>query len=965
MPKLIVTSRYLKSGSSKNMSNYVKYIATRPGAVKNEIERKSLSVTDNQKHLIDSLLKDFPEGKDMYEYEDYIHSPNQATASKLIEELIERNSDRITNKENYVGYLGKRPGVVKLGEHGLFSQEDKPIDLKAVAKEIANHKGNVWTHVVSLRRDNAEQTGYTDLNSWRELIKRKIPVITEASKIDLNNLKWYAAFHDKETNPHVHIIVYSTDPREGFLTNKGIEKIRSAFANDIYHDELYNLYGRQTALRDDLKKESAELMHQLASKISKGDNSTEELKKSILTLSQQLQSCKGRKYYKFLPPETKKTVDDIFKQLCLNPSVQKMYKLWCEMEQQKHDVYSSAKVEFPPLVDNPAFYSVKNMIIKTVSEMDTIQNDPINFTPPEPSDDDSGDDFSSEIILEPAPIPDEFMDSGEVIETVNLHYFLKWSKEYKAAYEKIYDKNSRADDFINAERLLVSEAENGNVLALFDLGKLYATDKLGEKDDAKSNQYYAEALKGFMEIEPYSNCLYPFEPKHSWQRAKPKDMSAYVWYRIGKMHCYGLGTDNNEAEAFKWFEKAAAAGNKYAQFNLANMYYYGSGTQQSYDKAFSWYKASANQGQPYAQYSVAQMYANGESVAKDYAEAKNYYTQALAGFLKLEADGHADDNLFYKLGRMHMNGLGADKNTAKALDYFKRSAELNNKNALFEYGKALLLGENINQDIPQGFDMIKKAVALGNANAKRFLALDYILGDHMDQDIDRGIEMLTELADNGDILSAYKLGIIYLKGNLVFENLFLAEKYLREAADDNNEFAMYALAKLYLSDEKRDLSKAVVLLETVCDNEILKPFAAYTYAKLLLDDNEFHDTEKAVKLLEETADDNSWCSYLLGKLYLFGNDETERNKEEAIKWLTKSAEAGNEYAEALLQHSEDYENAMLTNSIFGLFVSLARMIENDYSRSQHKVHLKVDRKLRQTIQRKKQDLGQKDGFEIR
>ena len=234
----------------------------------------------------------------------------------------------------------------------------------------------------------------------------------------------------------------------------------------------------------------------------------------------------------------------------------------------------------------------------------------------------------------------------------------------------------------------------------------------------------------------------------------------------------------------------------------------------------------------------------------------------------------------------------------------------------------------------------------------------------MDQDIDRGIEMLTELADNGDILSAYKLGIIYLKGNLVFENLFLAEKYLREAADDNNEVAMYALAKLYLSDEKRDLSKAVILLETVCDNEILKPFAAYTYAKLLLDDNEFHDTEKAVKLLEETADDNSWCSYLLGKLYLFGNDETERNKEEAIKWLTKSAEAGNEYAEALLQHSEDYENAMLTNSIFGLFVNLARIIENDYSRSQNKVQLKTDRKLRQTIQRKKEELGQKDEIQM-
>ena len=174
-----------------------------------------------------------------------------------------------------------------------------------------------------------------------------------------------------------------------------------------------------------------------------------------------------------------------------------------------------------------------------------------------------------------------------------------------------------------------------------------------------------------------------------------------------------------------------------------------------------------------------------------------------------------------------------------------------------------------------------------------------------------------------------------------------------QASDDNNEFAMYSLAKFYLSDEKKDLSKAVALLEKVCNNEKLKPFAAYTYAKILLEDNEFHDTEKAVKLLKETAEDNNWCSFLLGKLYLFGNDDTERDKEKAIHWLTKSAEAGNEYAEALLQHSDDYEKAMLTNSIFGLFVSLSRMIEDDYSRAQHKMQSNVDRKLRHTIQRKK------------
>lgn len=369
MPKIIVTSRYLKSGSKTNLRNYVKYIATRPGTVMNGTDRGSLPVTDRQRQLINDMIKDYPEGKDMYEYLGYIRSPNQATASKLIEEISERNADLISGRENYTRYLGERPGVIKIGSHGLFSQEDKPIDLNAVAKEIANHKGNVWTHVVALRRDNAEQTGYTVLDSWRELVKRNIPIIAKSMKIDMKNLKWYAAFHDKETNPHVHIVVYSKNPKEGFLTNKGIEKIRSAFANDIYHDELYNLYGRQTALRNDLKKHSAELMHKLAADIHNSNNVTEQLKNLLLALSKQLKSYSGRKYYKYLPKEIKATVDIIFAQLAKNSSISKMYELWCEMEQQKHDVYSSAKVTFPPLVENKTFHSVKNMIIQAVTDM--------------------------------------------------------------------------------------------------------------------------------------------------------------------------------------------------------------------------------------------------------------------------------------------------------------------------------------------------------------------------------------------------------------------------------------------------------------------------------------------------------------------------------------------------------------------------------------------------------------------
>lgn len=928
MPKLIVTSRYLKAGSKKHIQNYVKYIAIREGSVPMSNGKAQAPATTNQQKLLKQLLADYPDSTEMFEYEDYKKGPTVHNASKLISEIIDRNMDRLTNRENYVSYLANRPGAVKYGAHGLFNGEDKPIDLDTVAREIANHSGNVWTHVVSLRRDNAQQMGYDNLTAWRELVKRQIPNIAKQSKIDMNNLRWYAAFHDKQSNPHVHIIVYSVDSRQGFLTKEGIEKIRSGFANDIYEDELHNLYSEQTDMRNLIKKESTELMHKLAQDILSNASANTELIKLAASLKTQLDDSKGKKVYGYLKPEVKKTVDDIFSQLAQNESIQKMYKLWCEMEQQKHDVYSSAKVTFQPLVDNKEFKSVKNMIIRTVLDMDTPVMAEGETPPPEPTESDIDDDTPPPYDYGDELSPDDFIfDPTDAIEvdvsefTPPSKYTLKWSDDYQTACAKIYDKHSTVDDYQEAESLLLSEAAKGNALAIHDLGKLYATKKLGAKDEGKSAKFYAEALAAFMNIEPNADFMFPYEPKYPGQQMKPKDMRSYVWYRIGKMHCFGLGTDQDYTNAFKWFEKSAIEGNKFAQFSLANLYYYGNGIEQSYEQAFNWYTKASEQGQPYAAYVIAQMYANSEFVSKNESKAQDYYKQALAGFLKLEVNEQADDNLFYKIGRMCKLGLGTETDMPKAIKYFKRASDL------------------------------------GNKNSKRTLALEYISGENVEQDIDKGIEMLTKLADGRDTMSAYKLGKIYLSGEVVYTDMDKAEKCLQQAADDDNEYAMYALAKIYLSEEKNDLAQAVKWLEKAYEYESIKPYAAYTYAKILLDDNEFHDTAKAIELLEETTDDNNWCSYFLGNLYLFGNDDIEKDKKKAIKWLTKSAEDGNEYAKALLRNNENYEQAMLTNTVMSLFANLSRMIEDDYMRSLRKLQSKVDRKLKQMIRRKKEELG--------
>ena len=948
LSQIIVTSRYLKSGTQKSKNkrrNYTKYIATRETVEvreQNTINRNN-NATKNQKQLLNDLLLDFPEAKRYLEYEDYTANPTVENASELISMIIERNADVIGNRQNFVGYMAMRPGVQKRGSHGLFNEKDKPIILDRAANEIANHKGNVWSHVVSLRREDAVRLGYDNSEVWRELVKRHISDIAKAQRIPLCNLKWYAAFHDTTHHPHIHLLVYSTNPKQGFLTTKGIDQIRSAFANDIFHDDLQSIYQEQTLNRDELKAVSKTEFESIVRKIQQGGFDNSQLENFIYKLHSQLQKVKGKNVYNYLPPEVKETVNNIFLKLAKDENIQQLYEKWCDLERLKCKTYTQKEKELPALTDNKVFQPVRNMIIKTVLDMNNSIVD-VLVEEPEPTeqfeDDDSGIDIppqfdeseqsendkmifsdNDDLTAEGFIWSDENSVTVDVDDTPKSKYYLKWSNSYKEACKLIYNKKSKLEDFQKAEQLLLSESQSGNVLAIHYLGKLYSTEKLGTKDEEKSFAYYKEALQGFMEIEPDSDYILPYEPKYEGQVMKPVDMRSYVRYRIGKMHCYGLGIEQDYEKAFEWFLKSAQEGNKFAQYSLANLYYYGNGVEKDLSQAFLWYQKSSSQGQPYASYAIAQMYIKGEYVCQSEETAQRYYKDALSGFLKLESKDQADDNLYYKLGSMFKKGLGTDIDMDRAIDYFKRSAEMNNKNGLYEYGKALLIGEHIPQNTDSAVKLLEKAVKLKNSNAKRFLALEYISGEHLEQDIEKGIALLTECADSGDAFACYKLGKIYFKDEIVLQDLDKAEKYLLLAED--NEFTQYALGKLYLQKEN-------------------------------------YDVQKAVDYFEKSADKNVWSSYQLGRLYLFGAEGLEKDKEKSVEWLTKSANDGNEYAQNMLDNMERFENAMLANTVFGLFANLSRCIEDDYTQKYKVVRRTVDSRLRRMIQKKRQGLGLKE-----
>ena len=807
LSQIIVTSRYLKSGTQKSKNkrrNYTKYIATRETVEvrdQNIMDRND-NATKNQEQLLNDLLSDFPEAKKYLEYEDYTVNPTVENASELISTIIERNADVIGNRQNFVGYMAMRPGVQKRGSHGLFNEKDEPIILDRVANEIANHKGNVWSHVISLRREDAIRLGYDNSEAWRQLVMRHISDIAKNQKISLCNLKWYAAFHDTTHHPHIHLLVYSENTKEGFLTNEGINKIRSAFANDIFKDDLQSIYQEQTLSRDELKAVSKTEFESVVRKIQQSDFENPQLENLIRKLYSQLQNVKGKKVYGYLPQEVKETVNSIFSELANDDNIRQLYEKWCSLESLKYKTYTQKEKELPPLVDNKVFQPVRNMIIRTVLDMNYPVID-VEIEEPEPTEQFANDDFYVDILLKfdeseqsendkvtfsdnEELTAEEFTCSNESAVTVDIDdepqskYYLKWSTAYKEACKIIYNKQSKLEDFQKAEQLLLNESRSGNVLAIQDLGKLYSTDKLGEKDEKKSFSFYEEAFQGFMEIEPDSDFMFPYEPKYKGQVMKPVDMRSYVWYRIGKMHCYGLGTEQDYEKAFEWFLKSAQEGNKFAQYSLANLYYYGNGVEKDLSQAFWWYRKSSEQGQPYASYAVAQMYSKGEYVAENKETAQRYYKAALSGFLELESKDQADDNLYYKLGAMYKNGLGTEIDIPKAIEYFEKSTE------------------------------------------------------------------------------------------------------------------------------------------------------------------------------------NMWSTYQLGRLYLFGAEELEKDKEKAVEWLTKSANDGNEYAQNMLDNMAQFENTILANTIFALFANLCKCIEDDYTQKYKSVRHTVDSRLRRMIRQKKQSFGIKD-----
>ena len=381
MANLITKFKYYKPKSAKHKGNYVKYVATREGVEKLPKNNSDSLVTKNQIDLIEKIIRDYPDSIEMLEYDDYLKSPTVKNASEFITRAIEDNNLFI-NESTYADYIATRPRVEKHGTHGLFSSIDEDINLKKVSEEIANHDGNVWTMIVSLRREDAERLGFNNAKRWRDVIGSKTEEIARNFKIPLSELKWYGAFHNESHHPHIHVIVYSSDTSKGYLSKVGIERMRSSLANTIFQDDIYHIAEEQTKIRNELKHDFKEKLAEILLKIENGTYENEEIRQKLIELSIRLHNTKAKKVYGYLKRDVKDLIDSIVDLLAEDEDIAKLYDMWYEEKYKIQRMYSGNVPPKIPLSENKEFNSIKNDIIREAMKILLNEEEAVKMLPP-------------------------------------------------------------------------------------------------------------------------------------------------------------------------------------------------------------------------------------------------------------------------------------------------------------------------------------------------------------------------------------------------------------------------------------------------------------------------------------------------------------------------------------------------------------------------------------------------------
>ena len=375
MTKLIVKFGYMKPNRN-NRSGFVDYIAKRDGVIKNIHSFGDKPATDKQNNLITNLLKKYPNIQSHELYKEYLNKKSIVSASEFISYVEETMIEELSHVDEYIQYIAERPRDVKEGHHGLFSISDEPLVLEHVKEVIKDHPGNIWTAIISLKRDDATRLGYDNLNLWKSLIRSKQNDVARYLKIDTNNFEWYGAFHDESHHPHVHLVMFAKDGKQGYLNQKSMDQIHSVFAREMFKDEHLHIYKKQTQYRDQLKFVSKELIQEHIDSLNQNIESHPKINSLLLQFHNKLKPVNGKHSYGYLQKPLKRLVDEIVDELSNTPHVQNLLDLWYEQRNEILSTYTNKHEQIRHLSDLVEFKSVKNTVIKLAKEIKTTEQIP-------------------------------------------------------------------------------------------------------------------------------------------------------------------------------------------------------------------------------------------------------------------------------------------------------------------------------------------------------------------------------------------------------------------------------------------------------------------------------------------------------------------------------------------------------------------------------------------------------------
>ena len=563
MARLIVKSPYIQCGK-QNAGGYLRYIATRERV---EIILDDRPPTRKQEQLITKLAKDFPDVKELLEYEDYVQKPTKANASSLITLALEEHWKQVQQTDGYMKYIATRPRAERLGDHGLFGDADY-VDLDAAMSELEHYTGNVWTHIISLHREDAERLGYNNAQAWRALLRAHRNDIAAAMHIPPQDFRWYAAFHDEGHHPHVHMMAWSVKTGQAHLDRDGIHQMKSQLTNDIFQQELLHVYEQKSVSRDELVRETRKVMLELSRQMRETVCEHTQAEQMIWKLSQQLGEVKGKKSYGYLPRPMKRQVDEIVDQLEYIPVVNECYQKWWELQCQVNEFYSGKKQQRPPLSKQKEFRAIRNAVIR---EAEDIRLGKVSFE-------------------------DEKMeDRGE------------WVGNWEVSYEclrlraRIEDNKLPLDQRDEAVEDLERLTEHGDVHAQYFLGLLYRDGGLLLPDAEQATYWLELAAKRNLPVAQYA---------------------------LGKLYLSDDPEVHDVDDGLRWLESAARSGNSDAAYRLGKEYLTGKFVQKDAVKAAEHLRYAADQNHPWANYLLGKLYLAGNGVPKNEEAAWNCFRMA-------------------------------------------------------------------------------------------------------------------------------------------------------------------------------------------------------------------------------------------------------------------------------------------------------------------------------------------------